>query len=269
MAHFEMSAVCKLCSLIKKDPDLFQKAHEKVFNYGNTYKEVCSWLNAIVEEKNNYLREEELPWDSYSQANFTSHFKRHIKNPTDLKIAFKRLEEEAYGKNRVSLATDLVVSEGFSREDQLLANASLDQNVERLKDFLTLKSGVEGVQAGLLKVLDKLKTDSAYELSIDELKSIQRSFKEIVDTKKVLYQMLNSEAVAGAAIEAAIKELVITSVTYVKDISGVVRDLVQQELPRSEVPSKVYETLTNGFNEFIVRMASETSDIVKRRFGIK
>lgn len=245
---------CKLCQLIKTDKVLWQSVHTKVIDDGLAYSIVCDWLNMQIDAMGY-----DLP--PFNEANFSTHFKKHITDDDAKKKTLRQMMLDEAEKG----------SRAYSNEEQEEAEAFFtleepEHDPEDVENYKFLQRYVKTAQKHIEKYGKMLEESStqkpqSYFYEIEGFHTLLASLAKVQD---LLSKLKSSEKVAGRAVYVAVEMVSVAIIDSVVEAVTEAETLLAQEMPGSRLPSEIKKMILNKTKS---RAKEAGNDTLKRVYG--
>ncbi|MCJ7691151.1 MAG: hypothetical protein MUO60_17810 [Clostridiaceae bacterium] len=242
---------CKVCQLLKSNPELYIEVHERVMNFDDPHMDVIRWLNSQAALHNASLpldaTEEDRMTADFNGANFSVHFKKHIASAA---LAAKELRKKIIGR-------DIIESRGtaFNEEDKAVVEGFLYSMTEELTDYTDITRMIKTMETLLWRfeseTLNPPLVPGKTKRPVNLVHLVQ--FKDLVsnlaDMKLKLAKLRNSSHVAGAAVKSALASSVDVFINNLIAAAQEAEESFKESIPNSTVGAEILEILRNKLAE--------------------
>ena len=246
---------CKLCLLLKDSEDLWVEVHNKVIKEKLTHNLVCQWLNSRIDVLNADPKRE-TPLRPFNNANFSLHFKEHVKGVADM---VAQLNDALTQKTPV-----------FTAAQQ--TKAVLVQNWEAEGEYARLAQMLHAMEDNLMaydKELEKTRSAGG-KLSTRDIQSYSNFVNSYLEAKQALVKLKTAEKSMSLALTTAVEEVLRGLADKSAKIAEDARDFLAMDLPPdSTLPDDVLKLLKSRLTSELDELGGVILAKVKREYGIK
>jgi len=250
---------CKLCTLVRREPDLWKELHRKIFVEGFSRNKGMIWMNQRADLLN-ASREQDNRLPHFSKINFARHFKAHI---TD----FSQVEA-------MLAAGDLFSDKGRADPVKMMFQVAGNE----MEDYLRLESLVSSSGAQLAEyeknfsaaaMLEKARGKKPQPINLEEVKIFQKLVQQQMQMKKELALLQSKQAVAGSALREAMERVVEVVMNATQDALVDLRATIQQEFGSPELADQMGRMVGYKIGEPLKASIPSILDEVYKKYKIR
>jgi len=272
MEKLKLSPRCKLCALFDKDVALWEEAHRRVLILGESRTQVAEWLNTRLDVLNaghdpadieNYIT-------PFHQTTVYNHFRSHVISVEEMEQALTagvhytqkdlRRNDPKAASAQAAKAPFLTLSSPAETSEEVEDYCRMQRLVSAAEDRLTMYNG---------KLLAKDRAEQDRPVDLSEIQLFQKLIKELMGMKKELAVLQSSEAIAGAALQEAIEQIVNLTVGSLKDVLIEMRSNIARELPGSSLPQQMEGLVLNTVGSALKDAIPVVLKNISKKYKIK
>ena len=265
---------CKICNLYLTHPSLWVEIHNKINKQQESRRSVCQWINEVTVPAINEGLEHNDPkyLVAFSEQNFQAHFsgnaaKRTSGHLQDFHAVKRQLDGVGYDVDKLREIQGIVMSP----EDWLLAENYMEELSKELMDYQNLSNMVENLTKLMTDFDEKLKIkiEDGRVIPLAEIDQYQKQVTALFKLTNDLTDLRNKAPIAGKAtkmgIEMSVGIFLDTLITVMKDV----KILLQGELPNSNLPTEIVDTVLNNLKATIKQSTPNVLSKVMSEYKIK
>lgn len=253
---------CKICILMRLDPDLWKELHRKVIIERISRARALTWLNQRAEILN--ITREENNWEllpTFSTNGIVKHFKMHITDFTQVEayIAAQNMFSPEARANPAKMA--LQASAASEMDDYLRLESLISASVVQLESYEKTLSAAARKNQGDGKVPPIV--------NLEEVKIFQKLIREQMAMKKELAVLQAKQAVAGTALRDALERVVEVVMNAIQDSMVELRSNLHQQYANPEWGEKLARMVAYKIGEPLKASIPSILDEVYKKYKIR
>ncbi len=246
---------CKLCLLLKDSEDLWVEVHNKVIKEKLAHNLVRQWLNGRIDVLNADPKRE-VPLKPFNAANFSVHFREHVKDVGDMVAQLNEALTQNTATFTAAQQTKAVVVQNWGSDGEYARMAQMLHAVE--DDMMAYDKAVEK------------KRNIGTEPTPREIKAHVDMVTSYFEAKQALVSLKKAEKSMSLALEEAVGEILRGLADKSAAIVEDVKDFLAADLPPdSTLPEDVVKMLKSRLSSELDELGSTILAKVKKEYGIK
>ena len=241
MAEVKLSNRCKVCNLIKTDPELWEELHRLVFEKGYNKSRATRWLNGQLKARFSAdANAESAEFVEFNHVNVNRHFNKHVSSLDKVKMELSKIANAEHGNDFTKeeqekaeqIATDIqtpVISE-YNIWKELL-DFSLDAALSLKKDYL---KKIKGQKRGLSHL---------------EIDNYAECLTKIMSVKQHLVKLQSSEQALAIALTDLVNIVAGDLFARIQDTTLAIEGMLNAEFPNSSVADRSVDYIRQKFAE--------------------
>lgn len=253
---------CKICILMRLDPNLWKELHRKVIIERISRAKALTWLNQRAEILN--ITREENNWELlplFSTNGIVKHFKMHIKDFSQVEayIAAQNMFSPEAKANPAKMA--LQAAAGTEMDDYLRLESLISASGVQLANYeKTLSSReLEYQKKGNVPAI----------VNLEEVKIFQKLIHEQMAMKKDLAVLQAKQAVAGTALRDALERVVEVVMNAIQDSMVDLRANLHTQYGNPEWGEKLARSVAYKIGEPLKASIPSILDEVYKKYKIR
>ena len=258
MADVKLNSRCKLCRLIKTDPEIWEQFHRLFFEKGYNKSQAQRWLNKQLKAKYAAKAEDassaEVP--QFNHVNIGRHLDAHISDLDKVKIILARQNPQIEGH-----------SPSFTDEEQEKAQQIADEiNSPLVEEYAQWRELLDFSlkAAQMLKKDLQEKSDKNRGLTHADVSNYADSLMKIMNVRQHLIKLQDRERMVSSALYDFTNKVGIGLVDRLQKTSDAIDGMLQAEFPESSIADRaaryIRETLVSDIRTSLEQAVNDISE---------